>query len=220
MTSSAKSAAVAGATLPERERPEDPATLPIAGLVQDVFDQLVSRGLRGLAVCGIAEGDGVSHIARSLATALGRAGIATLLVDADLRAHRDRGQDILLDPTLPGLADLLVEPGRDPDETVQFNVRQGLSVLPAGRVTATSADALSVPRFDVLMDRWLREFEFVILDTPPGNQTPDALRSARLAGHAVIVVRRDQTFVGDLNLFIDELRDQGVTILGAVLNEN
>lgn len=204
----------------EAERAEEPTTLPIAGLVQDVFDQLVSRGLRGLAVCGVAEGDGVSHIARSLATALGRAGVATLLVDADLRAHRDRSGDLLLDPALPGLADLLVEPGRDPDATVQFNVRPGLSVLPAGLVTTSSADALSGPRFDVLMDRWLREFEFVVLDTPPGNQTPDALRIARLAGSAVIVVRRDQTFVGDLNLFIEELRDQGVTILGAVLNEN
>lgn len=220
MISSAKSAVIASAKRPEHERPETPATLPISGLVQDVFDQLVSRGLRGLAVCGVADGDGVSHIAQTLATALGRAGIATLLVDADLRAHRDRDQDILSDPSRPGLADLLIEPGRDPDETVQFNVRQGLSVLPAGRVTTTSADALSGPRFDFLMDRWLREFEFVILDTPPGNQTPDALRIARLAGHAVMVVRRDKTFVGDLNLFIEELRDQGVTILGAVLNEN
>ena len=197
-----------------------PATeAAIIGLVQEVFDQLVSQGVRGLAVCGVAEGDGVSHIAANLAAALGRAGVSTLLVDADLRMHRQFAPVLGLTPSLPGLTQLLTTSGVDPDTTIQFNVRPGLSVLPAGEPVANGADELSKSRFGELMDRWLREFEFVVVDTPPANQTPDTLRIARLTGYAVVVVRRDETFVDDLSLFIEELRDQGVTIAGAILNQ-
>lgn len=191
----------------------------VAHLVQEVFDQLISRGVRALAICGVAEGDGVSLVAASLATALGGAGVSTLLIDGDLRPAARRSAFASLAASPVGLTDLLINAGADPDATIQFNARPGLSVLLAGEPAADSADALSGSRFAALMEGWLREFEFVVIDTPPANQMPDALRIARLAGYALLVVRRDETFVSDLSLFIEELQEQGVTILGSVLNQ-
>jgi capsular exopolysaccharide synthesis family protein len=188
-------------------------------LVQEVFDQLISRGVRALAICGVAEGDGVSEVAAALATALGRAGVSTLLVDGDLRPTSRRSSFASLAVAPVGLTDLLISPDADAEETIQFNVRPGLAVLLAGEPDPGVADALSGVRFATLMEGWLREFEFVIIDTPPANQMPDALRIARLAGYALLVVRRDETFVSDLSLFIQELQEQGVTVLGSVLNE-
>ncbi|WP_068878145.1 MULTISPECIES: CpsD/CapB family tyrosine-protein kinase [unclassified Phenylobacterium] len=191
----------------------------ITGLVQEVFDQLISRGVRGLAICGVAEGDGVSFVAARLATALARSGVTTLLIDANLRAPGQRAHfPDAVEPTL-GLIDLVSRPGVDPEAVIVPNVRPGLSVVFGGAPIPGVDDALSQSAFAGFVERCLRTFEFVVFDTPPANQTPDALRIARLAGYALLVVRRDQTFVSDLNHFIEELRDQGATIIGSLLNE-
>ena len=191
----------------------------ITGLVQAILDELVSRGVRGLAICGVAEGDGVSFLSANLAAGLARAGLSTLLVDADICTPL---QHILFDVSEGatfGLSEVLKSNSPDPDAGIRPNVRPGLSVLFGGEAQPGVPDALSGAAFASLMDGWLRSYEFTIVDTPPANRTPDALRIARLAGHALLVVRRDQTFVSDLSLFIEELRDQNVTVFGSVLNE-
>jgi len=188
-------------------------------LVQEILDNFVGRGIRGVALCGVAQGDGVSFIAANLATALGRAGVSTLLVDANLRSPRQQDLFEMRASNAPGLADLLLQPSLDADAVIHADLAPGLSVLFAGEPSARAADMLSETVFADRVDGWLRTFEFTIIDTPPANLTPDALRIARLAGHALLVVRDGETFVADLNLFVDELRDQGVTVLGAVLNE-
>jgi protein-tyrosine kinase len=173
-------------------------------------------GRRALAVCGVSKGVGVSFMAANLAVALSNSGQSVLLVDANLR---DPGLDRLIKPLDGGRGVLqAMEEGLSLADVVHHDVVPHLSVVYAGGVAANAQDLLESERFQRFLETGLRNYDFTLVDTPCANGSADARRIAAIVGYALIIVRNGDTYAEDVAELTRELRDDGVQVVGAVLN--
>jgi len=178
------------------------------------FDADGSR--KALAIVSAERGEGRSFIAANLAIVFSQLGEHTLLVDADLRnpcQHKLFGLD-----NRAGLAAMLT--GRGGPETIQrIPALRDLSVLPAGVRPPNPSELLARPEFSQLVKKeWAREFDILIIDTPPAD-TADAQTIAACAGGAMIVVRKNASRIGRVRSLAENAAQTGATIVGTVLND-
>ena len=193
-----------------------------AEAIRTVRTHVVARhledGRRGLALCGATKGVGCTFTAVNLAVALSQAGVATLLIDADLRSPE---VDKFIRPLTPqpGLKDRL---GADPPplaDCIHFDVLPNLSILYSGGVADDAQELLASEGFKALIERCLRDFEFTIIDTSSANQGADARRVSRVVGYALIVARAHVSRVNELSELAGRLQEDGARVIGSVLNE-
>ncbi len=65
----------------------------------------------------------------------------------------------------------------------------------------------------------LREYDVTIIDTPAANTSTDARRISGVVGYSLIVTARDKTFVRDVKILASQLKADGATVIGTVLNQ-
>ena len=146
-----------------------------------------------IAVTSAAPGDGKTTTALNLAGVLAQAPDAhILIVDLDLRMPAV-GDRLGLTVQSPGLADLLSDPGLTLDDAVQRLPRFRLAVLPAGRALSVPYEALKSPRLGELLQMASRQYDYVILDTPPLVAVQDARLIADWVDGFVMVVAAHRT---------------------------
>jgi protein-tyrosine kinase len=189
----------------------------LIGLAEAVIEHHVAPGRRGLAVCGASAGTGVSFVAANLAMGLARGGVTTLLVDANLRRPAIEG---LIRPPAPGQNLYDVLEGRAPLDldVVHPEVLPQLSVVYAGEGETPPSELLASDRFRDFALMCLRDFRCVIFDTPPANRSPDARIIASVAGYALLVAQNGRSYVDDLSTLTQQLEQDGIAIIGSVLN--
>lgn len=183
-----------------------------------IIAQHIGAGRRAFAVAGAVDGSGATYVAANLAAALSQVGIKTLLVDANLRNPRIDGI-FGIDPSGPGLSTYLSMEANRPERVVYPEVLPNLSVIPSGPPVARPQELLSGVRFRSGVDILLRQFDVAIFDTPATNENADALTVAGLLGYALIVARRDQGYVKDVQVLAQQLEAARASVIGAVLNE-
>lgn len=197
--------------------PTSPAAEALRLLRTQVIAQHIGMGRRAFAVVGATEGVGVTYIAANLAVALAQVGIKVLLADANLRNPRlDRVFGI--DPNGPGLSTYLTLAVNRPERIVYGNVMANLSVVTAGPPVPRPQELLSSARFRAGVDILLRQYDVAIFDTPPSNESADALTVAGTLGYGLIVARRNHSYVADIQVLANQLTAARATAIGSVLN--
>ena len=190
-----------------------------------VRSQLMLRWFNGatmhkvLAVVSPGTGDGRSFIAANLAVVFAQQGQRTLLIDADLRAQPDSGQQALFKlGRSAGLSGILAD--RAGIEVAQLVPGlPGLAVLPAGAVPPNPQELLGRPAFGQLLLAATAQFDVVLIDTPAGSSYADAEIIAARAGAAIVVARANQSLVPQATQLCKRLQDGGVALVGSVLND-
>jgi len=169
---------------------------------------------RTLAITSARAGEGRSHLAANLAVIFAQLGCRTLLIDADLRKPR---QHLLFNlPDRVGLSTILA--GRAERRSVVMPVGiTGLHVLPAGAVPPNPLELLSRPAFAAMLEEVRTQYDVVLIDTPPASYFADAMGIAYQAGHALLVVRRDETRVDEASETLRSLAESGVSVVGSVM---
>jgi protein-tyrosine kinase len=197
--------------------PTSPRAEAIRLLRTQVISQHIDTGRRGFAVAGATEGAGATYIAANLAAALAQVGIKTLLVDTNLRTPRI-DSIFGIEPSGPGLATFLGLQASRPERIIYPDVLPNLSVIPAGPPVAWPQELLSGARFRAGVDILLREFDVAIFDTAPANESADALTVAGVLGYALLVARRNVSFVRDMQVLTEQLQATRASVIGSVLN--
>ena len=168
-----------------------------------------------LAVVSPGAGDGRSYIAANLAVLFSQLGKRTILIDADLR--RPRQHEIFGVPGRLGLSAILA--GRAGWEAVsEGKAVPGLWLLPAGALPPNPQELLARPGFARLVSALRSSYEVILIDTPASEYCADAGTIAARAGAALMVACRDRSSVHRLASLSEDLRQFGITIVGAVLN--
>lgn len=197
-------------------RPEE------AEAIRTIRTHIIARhlkdGRRGLAVCGASKGVGCTFTATNLAVSLAQVGVATLLIDGDLREPR---LDTLIRPQAEptGVRQCLTDGGGEASSYIHPEVIPNLSLLYSGGVASNAQELLAGDPFRRLIERCLRDFEFTIIDTPPANLCADARRVSSLLGYALVVARANVSRVSELNALAGHLQEDGARVVGTVLNE-
>ena len=169
----------------------------------------------GRAIVGPGSGEGRSYITANLAVLFSQMGKRTLVIDADLR--KPRQHRIFGLPGKIGLSALLA--GRAGAE-VMCEIKQlpGLTVLPAGVLPPNPQELLSRPQFQRLIQSLSGMYEVILVDTPPASAWADASTVAARSGAALMVTCRDRSSMPRVIKLSEDLREFGVTVVGAVLN--
>jgi capsular exopolysaccharide synthesis family protein len=143
-----------------------------------------------------------------------------ILVDADLRRPSLHG--ILSVPNGMGLRNILRGEVNLSDSSVLLYCKPtkfaNLSVIPAGGREQV-ADLLHTKHFHELMERLLRDFDIVLVDTPPMLHIPDARILAQNTNGAILVFRSGVTSREDAVRAGEVFQQDHVTIVGTILND-
>ncbi len=183
-----------------------------------IIAQHIKPGRRAVAFVAPTDGVGCSYLVANVAAALSQIGTKTLLVDANLRSPRI-DQLFGLSASSPGLSSFLTLKLARPERMVHANVLPNLSVITAGPPVARPQELLSSTRFRDGMNTLLREHDIALFDTPAANSCADALTISGVIGYAVIVARRNRTFVGDVATLAQQLASARSAVLGSVLSD-
>lgn len=160
-------------------------------------------------------GEGKSTTSANLAVALAASGIATCLVEADLRkpslgVYLDLEGGVGLTTILAGDATL--------DEALQSWGPDRLQVLLSGQVPPNPSELLESNQAQNLLRTLKDRFEVVIIDCPPLMPVTDAAVVARAFGGAILVVGIDRVETRELRGAMDALTTGGAPILGVIAN--
>ncbi len=175
---------------------------------------------RILVISSPIPGEGKTTAVSNLGIAMAEIRHRVLLIDADMR--RPRLHKIFSVDNSRGLSDLLCE--SDSIEhaslagTIQPTAIKGLSVLPSGPRTSSIPNLLHSPRLRELIERVRRDYDEVLIDTPPMLQIPDARVVASLADAAILVFRAGQTSRDVALAAKQRFAEDGTRVLGTILN--
>jgi len=104
-------------------------------------------------------------------------------------------------------------------EVIQATFIDNLFVLPAGAADRNLTDLIFSPKLTALFGQLRQEFDIVLVDAPPALLVADARRLGREADGMVVVVRSGATDAENASLTLRMLADDGVQVLGTVLND-
>jgi capsular exopolysaccharide synthesis family protein len=146
-----------------------------------VEEQHRSRGLKVIGITSPIGGDGKTTTALNLAGSLANAqNRRVLLIDGDLRRPSVAKRLGLIQHGSHGLVEAVVD-NQPLEEVVRRRSPFNLWVLTAGSRPSFSYEVLHSPRLAALLDLARRDFDFVVIDTPPLLLVPDC----RLLAHWV-----------------------------------
>jgi capsular exopolysaccharide synthesis family protein len=203
-----------------RRRPQDYlVSQPFSSFAESFRSLYAFLSLRGepqpgrrIAVTSAIPGEGKSLTCLCLGRAMALSGKRVVAVDCDLRRQ---GLTRAFGEARRGVVQV-VEGSLPLEDALQFDDASGLWLLPA-TPDAVPEDLFSRPEIDALFERLSREFDYVLLDTPPILGVADARIVSAKADQVLLAVRWDRTPLRTVQGAAQILRDCGTTIAGAVL---
>jgi capsular exopolysaccharide synthesis family protein len=172
--------------------------------------------VRSLMITSAGPSEGKSTVSIHLAIAHAGQGQKTLLVDGDLRRpsiSRAFGLTVK-----NGLTDILTGKMSWRGIIVPVPGRPNLFILPAGAPSHRAADLIG-PRISELLDEFQKEFDLVVLDTPPLLGFAEPLRMAAVADAVIVVAYAGQTKRKAVAGVLTAMARVHANILGVVLNQ-
>jgi succinoglycan biosynthesis transport protein ExoP len=163
--------------------------------------------------------DGKTTVVSNLAIATAEIRRKVLVIDADLR--RPRMHSIFGVSNDRGLSDILREELSDENFAglIQETAIPNLHVLPAGKPTHAASHLLYSRNFAPLLAKFKREYDMILIDTPPMLQMTDARVAGRLADAVILVARAGDTTRDAILASKERLGEDCIRILGTVLND-
>jgi len=177
---------------------------------------------KSILVTSTIPGEGKTLISCNLAGSFARHGKNTLLIDCDLRRpmlHRHFKQQ-----NTTGLITWF-ENGAPLDSELSTNpalgiikIHDNLSLLCSGGRSKTPTEVLENPLFSQLLEKLKREYDLVMIDSPPLGAVTDSLLIAERTDEVIYVCRFNRAFRKHIRLYMKALRNGKNEVLGVVLN--
>ncbi len=178
-----------------------------------------------LLVSSGSAGDGKTSVAVNLATTLVAENKKVLLIDANFR----RSSLKTIFPKV-GSADLDLEAGSFDfglssaltnqcgyQDAIRPSGTEGLDIIDCGPLPSNPAELLGGARMKELLKEQRKNYDYIILDSPPALLVSDAKVLAGLADATILVFNAAATRRGTAQRTIREMREVGATIAGCVL---
>jgi polysaccharide biosynthesis transport protein len=191
-----------------------------ATLASILFSAQNGNRPRVLVLTSCSPMEGKTTIVSNLGIALAEINHRVLLIDADMR--KPRLHDVYSQLNSWGLSDLLRERNPIEEYPLDILVREteipGLYMLPSGEGARRISNLLYSARLPELLSRFRREFDTILIDTPPMLQISDARVLGRLADGIILVIFANHTTRDSAVTAVQRFREDGTPILGTILN--
>ncbi|HVA64240.1 MAG TPA: P-loop NTPase [Terriglobales bacterium] len=172
---------------------------------------LVARGgapPRAILVTSVNPGEGKTTSLCQLALALAESGWRTLVVDADL--GRPGCHSFFGLANASGLQ--AAQAGR---KVAPLAVAPHLDLMPAEEPAGVLLQARAMAG---LMEQWRQHYDYILLDSPPGNHSGEAVLLSSLVEGVVVVLRWGRTRLPEAQQLCEELARARAPLLGTLFN--
>jgi len=198
-------------------KPFSPVVEQLRALRSQMMLRWIEKSRNTLAIVSPARGEGRSFVAANLAVVFSQLGEKTLLIDADMRSPKLH--DLFKQENKIGLSNVLAGRNTWADAVSRIPGLMDLTVLTSGPIPPNPQELLSRNSFNSFFDEVKNSFDIVIVDTPCGQQYSDVQLIAARCGAAIAIARKDLTQVSALKNLAQMLEQNGVTLVGTLLNK-
>lgn len=167
-------------------------------------------------------GEGKTLISCNVAGCFARHGKKTLLIDCDLRRpmlHRHFKQQNSVGLMTWFEAGAMLEGNLTTHPSLGIvKVAENLSLLCSGGRSKSPTELLENPVFGQLLERLKKEYDLVVVDSPPLGAVTDSVLIAERVDEVVYVCRFNRAYRKHIRLYMRTLRQGKNEVLGIVLN--
>lgn len=172
-------------------------------------------GAKCILVTSAVQDESKTTTVISLARTLSGGGKTALIVECDLRKPSLR-KYLKLGRETGGLSNVLSGQS-DLNSSIIKKENLGISVICAGEIPANPSELLNQKQMGYVIAELKRQYDYIILDTPPVTVVTDAAVVGRMADGALLVVRSKFASAKTVQLAKQRLESVNIEILGAVL---
>ena len=177
----------------------------------------VDSKCKKIAVTSAISGEGKTTLSTNLAVTLAQnlEGKRVLLIDSDMR-EPSVARAFALNPNTHGLSEYLG--GIDEDPHFDYLPQYKLMVLSSGGHCYNPTKLIGSEKMRRLIKACEKEFDYVLIDTPPVNIVSDAVLLNGIIDGYLISTRVDRSDVNNMNQCISKLEQVGAEIFGIALS--
>ena len=195
--------------------PADLSVEALRGLRTSLHFAMLEAKNNILMISGPAPGIGKSFISTNFAAVAAKTGQKVLLIDADMRkGYLQQSFGVKWDN---GLSDVLSSK-QDFAQSIKATPVENLDILTRGQVPPNPSELLMHPRFAELIEWASKEYDLVIVDTPPVLAVTDPSIVGAFAGTTLMVARYAQNTVKEIEVARNRFEQSGIEVKGVIFN--
>lgn len=188
----------------------------------NIMLSILKKGCKTIVVSSGSPAEGKTTTTINLAISIAQADQRVLLIDCDLRKpkmHHYFGVS-----NAPGLTNYISDsvknngPKTDLYSIIHRTEFSNLSLLCAGSIPPNPAELLGSEPMAEFLQQISRDYDYVIIDTPPLNVVSDALPIIRESDGVVIVVRANSSTHPEVQRVMESLEFIDAKVLGFIYN--
>lgn len=169
-----------------------------------------------IALTSTLSGEGKSFCAMNISAILSMVNKKVLLIGLDLR--KPRLAEMMNMPNTIGVTTHLI--GRDSlDDIIIKTDITNLDVIVAGPIPPNPGELIESPEFDAFINNCKqRDYDYIILDTPPIGLVADTIAIAKFANCNIFVMRQNYTTRDSINL-VNSIAKEQISNLCILIND-
>jgi tyrosine-protein kinase Etk/Wzc len=166
-------------------------------------------------ITGPAPGVGKSFVSTNFAHTVGHSGQKVLLIDADMRkGHINKAYGM---ERAPGLSELIIGDVSKTD-AVRASCHDNVDILTTGSIPPNPSELLMHMNFAKYLEEFSKDYDLVLIDTPPLLAVTDAAVIGRLCGTTFVLLRYGMHSMAEIQAVTKRLRQNSIEPRGFVFN--
>jgi len=195
--------------------PADLAIEAIRSLRTSLHFAMMQASNNVVMMTGVSPSIGKTFVCANLAAVISQTNKRVLLIDCDMR--KGYTHELMGTTNANGLSDILIEKDEiascaRPTSITNFDL------VPRGQVPPNPSELLMSDRFGELISWASKNYDLVLIDTPPILAVTDAAVVARYAGTTLMVVRYAVNTLREVETSISRFEQNGIPVKGVILN--
>ncbi len=177
---------------------------------------IIKDGCKKVIVSSSLQGEGKTTTSVNLAITFSQqVETKVLIIDCDLRKPKiDRYFEI---SSVPGLTNVISKEV-ELSEVIRKTKTNNLDVICSGAIPPNPSELLASKYMKNILDELEKQYDYIILDTPPINLVSDALVLLKNSDGIVIVIKDGESTYPEYNRTIELLNRADAKILGVIVN--
>ncbi|AYO37042.1 MULTISPECIES: tyrosine-protein kinase Wzc [Serratia] len=195
--------------------PADLAIEAIRSLRTSLHFAMLESKNNVLMISGASPNIGKTFVSINLAAVIAQAGQRVLVIDADMR--KGYSHTLLGVGWQNGLSDILSQQTTF-ENAIRKTEIEGMDFIPRGQIPPNPSELLMRARLKEMIDWASKNYDIVLVDTPPILAVTDAAIIGHHVGTALMIARFSMNTVKEIEVSVRRFEQNGIDIKGVILN--
>lgn len=187
----------------------------IRSSLQFMYKKRGIEGAKTVLVTSSVSGEGKTFCSINIASVFALSEKRTILLGLDLR--KPKIFDDFHITNEKGIVNYLINDSNI-DEVIQKTHVENLDIIPSGPIPPNPSELIIGDRMTELIDELSKEYDYIVIDSPPLALVSDALELVKFADATIYVVRQNYSKKGMLSVINDKYKTGEVKHISYVLN--